>query len=120
MENFNPNYTIIFKDFQNEVKLNLTVEYIEGNVNNKYDLTYQWEVISGNTNINLNFANPFINMNDYDNTDLEGLIIINNKLSTELIKHLVMPDNELSKIIGNGTVSDYKKRIINSLSLFWD
>ena len=122
MENFNPNYTINFKDSQSEIKLNLKIKYIKSNINNndKYDLTYQWEIISGNQNIHHNFANPFINMNDYDNTDLEGLIIINNKLSTELIKHLVMPDNELSKIIGNGTVSDYKKRIINSLSLFWD
>jgi len=122
MENFNPNYTVIFKDSQSEIKLNIIIEYIESNINNndKYDLTYQWEIISGNQNIHHNSANPFVNMNEYDNTDLEGLVVINNRLSTELIKHLVMPENELSKIIGNGTTDDYKKRILNSLSLFWD
>ena len=71
---------------------------------NKYDLTYQWEVISGNTNIHKNYANPFINMNgNYDITDMEGIIVVNNKLSTELIRHLVMPDEELSKICGDGS-----------------
>ena len=127
MENFNPTYIIIFEDicedgYKSEIKLNLKIEHIKSNENNKekYDLTYEWAVLSGNDNIHQNLANPFLNMPNYDSTDLEGVIIINNKLSTELIKHLVMSDKELSKICGNGTASDYKKRILNSLSLFWD
>ena len=103
MENFNPTYTIYFKESESKMKLKLKIEYIKKNDYNidKYDLTYQWEVISGNTNIHKNHANPFINMNgNYDTTDMEGIIVVNNKLSTELIRHLVMPDEELSKICG--------------------
>ena len=122
MENFNPTYTIYFKESESKMKLKLKIEYIKKNDYNidKYDLTYQWEVISGNTNIHKNHANPFINMDrNYDTTDMEGIIVVNNKLSTELIRHLVMPDEELSKICGDGSAQDYKKRIIYSLSLFW-
>ena len=124
MENFNPSYTIYFNaaPSASKLKLKLTIEYIEKNEYNmdKYDLTYQWEVISGNSNIHKNHANPFINMNfRYDTTDMEGVIVVKNQLSIELIKHLVMPNEELSKICGDGDAEDYKKRIIYSLSLFW-
>ena len=122
MENFNPIYTIYFNAFDSQIKLNLEIEHIKKNDYNtdKYDLTYQWEVISGNTNIHKNHANPFINMDSkYDTTDMEGVIVVNNNLTTEFIKHLVMPNDELSKICGDGSPEDYKKRIIYSLSLFW-
>ena len=122
MENFNPSYKIYFTAYESEVYLNIKINYLQSNANNKgkYDLSYDWQIISGNSNIHQNQANPFLNMAyNYDTTDLEGLIIVDNKLSTEMIKHLVMPENELSKICGNGTAMDYKKRILNSLSLFW-
>ena len=122
MENFNPDYTIYFNSFESKLKLKLKIEYIEKNEYNmdKYDLTYQWEVILGNTDIHKNHANPFINMDtNYDTTDMEGVIVVNNQITTELIKHLVMPNDELSKICGDGSPEDYKKRIIYSLSLFW-
>ena len=124
MENFNPDYTIYFThhtETENKVKLKLKIEYIEsyGFCMDKYDLTYQWEVISGNSNIHKNHANPFINMNSrYDSTNMEGVIVVNNQLSTELIKHLVMPNEKLQKICGVEDAEDYKKRIIYSLSLF--
>ena len=121
MENFNPTYTIYFNSFESKMKLKLTIEYIEKNEYNrdKYDLTYQWEVISGDTNIHKNNANPFINMDfRYDPTDMEGVIVVKNQLSTELIKHLVMPNEKLQKICGVEDAEDYKKRIIYSLSLF--
>lgn len=121
MENFNPTYKINFKQNNCELELTISINYITGICNDKYDLSYKWNVITGNTNIHKNYANPFLNMYyDYDPSDLKGVVVIKNELSTQLIKHLIMSDNQITKICGIGTPCDYRNRIINSLSLFWE
>ena len=85
-----------------------------------YDLSYEWIIISGRTSIHQNIANPFLNMGDYDSTDLEGVICVNNPVTTSLISELIKNDVDFNGENGCGTISTYKKRILYSLSLFYD
>ena len=58
------------------------------------------------------------NILDKDSED--GVILFKNTMVTNMIDYLLMEDSELTKHTGLTTVSDYRKLIMQSLSLFWD
>lgn len=115
----NKEYNIEFKEFNSHINLAFTIDY--KSTSETYDLTYKWKIISGNSNIHKNIVNPFLNNQvNYDESDLEGIIIKKNKMTTEMINFFTMDESLLKEKIGMGTALDYKIRIINTLALFFD
>ena len=50
----------------------------------------------------------------------EGDIIAKNKLTDQLINFLIMKDDELEEVSGYTNSNDYKRSVIEAISLFWD
>jgi hypothetical protein len=91
--------------------------------NDCYVLDYIWTVNSGNSIIEQNFAFPFMKSRgseEDDDCDKDGVIVAKNEMTTQLIAHLCMPDEELQSICGLGTASDYRAKIIRSIATLWD
>ena len=91
--------------------------------NDWYVLDYIWTVNSGNSIIEQNFAFPFMNSRgseEDDDCDKDGVIVAKNEMTTQMISHLCMPDEELQSICGLGTASDYRAKIIRSIATLWD
>ena len=50
----------------------------------------------------------------------DGVIVFKNSMVTNMVNYLLMDDSELCQFTGLTTTSDYRKFIMQSLSLFWD
>lgn len=55
-----------------------------------------------------------------DCESLSGEIVYKNEMTTQMIDHLLMDNNDLYDHTGNTIVSDYKFNIMKALSLLWD
>ena len=88
-----------------------------------YDISYKWNY---NPWTNPDLENPGFKYHPfYDNSDFmenhaSGEIIRQNELSDMLIKYLLMSLNDMESLTGNTRPIDYKKSIMESISLFWD
>ena len=84
-----------------------------------YDISYIWSDPQNTLplkSVDINHpAYPLL-----EDDDMEGVIVYKNGITTQLIEHLVMNDEDLEKVCGNGTANDYRVRIIRSLATFWD
>ena len=86
-----------------------------------YVLGYSWTSLSGVPIITQNNAYPFVLQRyDEDNTDGEGVIVAKNDMTTQMIRYLVMSDEELQSSCGLGTESDYRAKIMRALATMWD
>jgi len=119
-------YNVVFNSdgFMSQESSVLCVITIEPNKKNDcYVLSYTWTVNSGNSIIEQNFAFPFMNSRgseEDDDCDKDGVIVAKNEMTTQMIAHLCMPDEELQAICGLGTASDYRAKIIRSIATLWD
>ena len=119
-------YNVVFNSdgFMSQESSVLCVITIEPNKKNDcYVLDYIWTVNSGNSIIEQNFAFPFMNSRgseEDDDCDKDGVIVAKNEMTTQMIAHLCMPDEELQAICGLGTASDYRAKIIRSIATLWD
>ena len=57
---------------------------------------------------------------DFIENSNDGDIIVQNELSDKLIEFLIMNDDDLQEKTGNAHVTEYRKQIIKTISLFWD
>lgn len=87
-----------------------------------YKLDYKWTVVSGNTNYLDNAAYPLDVLDKYgDETfDGTGVIVAKNDMTIQMIRHLVMTDEDLQMVCGLGTSADYRAKIIRALATIWD
>ena len=83
-----------------------------------YVLDYKW---SGKHPVD-NAAYPLEIRDKYgDETyDITGVIVAKNDMTTQMIRHLVMPDADLQSVCGMGTSTDYRSKIIRALATMWD
>ena len=92
-------------------------QYINGNI--YYDITYTYKYSSNSPEAQR--AHPFkYNPKIRESDDINGVIVIKNKLTETMIDYLLMDKDELSKQIGNTWWIQYKIKIMEALNLFWD
>ena len=84
-----------------------------------YKLDYVWTTNTGNADIAKNCAFP-LRCDGDDFGDMEGVIVAKNEMTTQLIRHLVMPDTDLRLICGFGIASDYRAKIMRAIATLWD
>jgi len=90
-----------------------------------YDISYDYNfikstILSDEVNGRLKkILHPFYETEEYLNSS-GGDIIYKNPMITEMIKFLLMDDNELSLYSGSTTFQRYRIDIMKSLALFWD
>lgn len=87
-----------------------------------YVVDYKWSIAKGHRLPASNNAFPFAadQNKDGDETDSSGVIVAKNDMTTQMIRHLVMPDTELQAVCGVGTSTDYRAKIIRALATMWD
>ena len=92
---------------------------VNKNTNSKevyYDITYKHKL--SNKKEETLLAHPFYGSENKEN--MEGEIITKNTLTDKLIEYLLMDLNELKKHTGKTTPLDYKRIIMNTITLMWD
>ena len=50
----------------------------------------------------------------------DGNIIVKNDLTRQLVRFLLMPDEELAKYIGKTCPSDYRRTLVHDIAKKWD
>ena len=104
-------------------------ELVYDNDSKFYDITYnyydnfdliEFDNASENRFIK-NKANPFYYKCKMTTPDMiNGVIVVKNSMTDEMIKYLLMDYEELDKYIGNTWGVQYKANIMFALALMWD
>lgn len=87
------------------------VVYDNGDLYYYIDYFYNKEVES---------SHPFWDDKNLYENHSDGEIVYNNKMTTEMINHLLMNNDELSKVCGLGCPEYYKINIMKCLAFLWD
>ena len=120
-------YSVVFEDTTyssytgedgDSLECDITIK--ENKSGNCYELDYKWSVAAGNRRLVNNNAFPFVMDQHGDETDSSGVIVAKNDMTTQMIRHLVMPDADLQAVCGLGTSTDYRAKIIRALATMWD
>lgn len=121
-DNIEENYCI--------VKINISIMTYH-NKQQYYDISYSYSYINNDTINNdtintidihkTNRTNPFY----YKQSQLcddayEGVIVYKNDITDQLVKYLMMKDEELDNICGNTWMVQYRANIMFMLALMWD
>jgi hypothetical protein len=77
-----------------------------------YDISYRYTFSTPHTS----YLHPFLGKKD----SAEGVIIAKNAMTEEMIRHLLMDDDELANVSGHVNPVCYKKSIMHALSQLWD
>lgn len=88
-----------------------------------YDISYKWSYNdwSHNESENPGFQyHPFVDNPNFLENHNDGEIICKNELTDVLVKYLLMDFGEMKLLSGHTRAIDYKKSILESISLFWD
>lgn len=110
------NYDLFGKE-DSFCKVIIKVEDVE------YENKKQYYYISYSYQYNLDDdkrSHPFWGNKHLFDEHSDGEIIYKNKMSTEMINHLLMDDTTLSEICGCGTPQSYKANIMKCLAYLWD
>lgn len=102
------NKTLLLNNIGNEPKINATINFLNMNDKEYYQITYKYGCNTTPTRESEKLK--------YISEEL----IIKNSLTEKMIKYLFLNDQELSKLTGTTTPSNYKKNILLSLSNFLD
>ena len=89
---------------------------------NIYDITYQYNIpqIEGvDYDLSLR-THPFFYSKDIQPEDKQGVIIIKNPMTDQLVRFLLMDQDELDEYTGGTYWIQYKIKIMESLAKFWD
>jgi len=92
-----------------------------------YDIGYKYKFVPGDLSED-NIASTRLTMHPFyqrcsrvDNPDPErGEIIMKNKMTEEMVAHLMMDDATLAKFSGNSTPQRYRTSVMECISLLWD
>jgi len=98
------------------------------NGNNFYDITYTYTYsVTGLDDSNsddgdeMYRTNPFYYKNSIITSDmLDGVIVAKNSLTDELVKYLLMDNEELDQYIGNTWCVQYRANLMFMLAFMWD
>ena len=124
--------TFTFKDdFDfNSSKLCRTTITIEEKISNNspvYNITYNHNIVGDGVNYVFNGYGievpkpcPFAYFPDVIKESFEAVIVIKNEMTTSMVKHLMMEDEELAKHCGLSSPADYRKKIMVLITQFWD
>ena len=87
-----------------------------------YDIEYKYNFDKGNlTNTHdINMQKNNILSFGLSEESMKGDIIFKNDMTSNMITYLLMDDDILEKYTGNSTAQYYRKKIMISLSNFWD
>lgn len=77
-----------------------------------YDISYSYCFSSACAG----YLHPFSSNMD----SCEGDIIAKNSMTEEMVRHLLMDDEALTKVSGHTCPVDYRKKIMRCLALLWD
>ena len=85
------------------------------NLKKFYYVDYVWKYKDNNLKYHpMQYDKDFIENNN------DGDIIVQNELSDKLIEFLIMNNDDLQEKSGTVHVTEYRKQIIKTISLFWD
>ena len=88
-----------------------------------YNISYKWDYNDWEKGDQENPGfkyHPFFDNPEFIESHNEGEIIYQNELSDILIKYLLMDLDKMKSLTGNTRPVDYKKTIMESISLLWD
>ena len=109
-------------DTQEEHYCNLRIAVIEMTYEsglNYYDISYFYTFSDEGEETKR--AHPFFyNKKILESDDVHGLILVKNKMTETMLEYLLMDPDELGKEIGHSWWMQYKIKIMETLSLFWD
>jgi hypothetical protein len=105
---------------QHYCKLRITViemTYVSGQ--KYYDISYFYTFSSEDDDSKR--AHPFFyNKKFIESDDVNGVIVIKNPMTEEMVNMLLMDVNKFNKCIGHTWWMQYKIKIMESLNTFWD
>ena len=98
------------------------------NGNNFYDITYTYtysvtrlDDSNSDDDDEMYRTNPFYYKNSIITSDmLDGVIVAKNSLTDELVKYLLMDNEELDQYIGNAWCVQYRANLMFMLAFMWD
>ena len=115
-------YSVVFTGdgfMEEESSLSCVITVSNNKHNDCFVMDYKWTINTGNTDIAKNCAFP-LRCDGDEIGDMEGVIVAKNDMTTQMIRHLVMPDTELQLICGFGIATDYRAKIIRAIATMWD
>lgn len=101
----------------------ITVKKIISNDSNVYDITfkYKYKISDKITDaINIKAPHPFAYCGKSMRELADGEIVIKNSMTTEMVKYMMMNDDELCKHIGLSTPQHYRTMTMINLMRLWD
>lgn len=78
---------------------------------------------SGKSFYYINYSQWSCNPKDHpvlDEDNLDGDIIVQNPMTVELIKLLIMEEEKLKEYTGHTTASEYKMKLVKNIATLWD
>ena len=103
--------------------------------NDFYDITYSYQYSSNNNDLLTGYifddsnsdddeiyrTNPFYYKNALITSDmLDGVIVVKNSLTDEMVQYLMMEYDEMDNHIGNTWNVQYKANVMFTLAFLWD
>jgi len=102
--------------------INITVEELQYENGHIYYMIKYKNTFSNQTDLKkdeINQAHPFF----YDKqfiSNIDGDVIVKNKMTEQIINHLLMDPSELSLHSGSTTPMNYRANIMKMIALMWD
>jgi hypothetical protein len=91
--------------------------YVDGK--SYYDISYEY-VFNGDKN-SRNKIHPFYDSESKEiQDDVEGVIILKNKMTEVMVEYLLYSNEELENVSGTTTAQAYRINIMLSLAKLWD
>tara|TARA_Y100000590_G_scaffold470585_1_gene666607 strand:- start:5789 stop:6172 length:384 start_codon:yes stop_codon:yes gene_type:complete len=115
-----------FRDNDTVCKTTITIEEKTSNNSPIYNISY-FHSLEENGNVkpicsieDVKRPCPFADSSDDTKSSYEGVIVIRNDMTKEMVRFLMMDDDELAKYTGCTTPNHYRKLIMVQITKFWD
>lgn len=117
-----------FRDNDTACKTTITVEEKISNNSPIYNITYTHSLKNEKNGTitpicsikDIKRPCPFEDCSPSTKSSYEGVIIIRNDMTKEMVRFLMMDDDELAKYTGCTTPNHYRKIIMVEITKFWD
>lgn len=121
--------SFIFEDIFNErnrLKCKVTIEVTE-RISNKYkvyDIKFKYNYVNTNGNLTqvdvIRSPHPFASCDKSMIDFCNGEIVVKNAMTEQMVRHMMMDDEELAKVNGTTHPQHYRTLIILNLMHLWD
>jgi hypothetical protein len=118
----NGNFTFINSypgTFSCDIKVNVKHTKYDYDGKECYHISYEYTFPDGQPSNIENPAHPFFNKNDQKH-ETTGVIVVKNDVTENLVKYLLLSDEELSKFTGTTTPMAYRRYMMLTLDMLWD